>query len=126
MRKPLVAYITLIAMPLNSHADGGISALGAMMPIFIVLAVIGAATGIWTIYSLVLVFASTEKNTPRRRKVYTVYSFTLIAIIVLATLIGSTFLSAIALFIGVALALMLSIITSAVVARAARRSGESG
>ena len=124
MRNRSAIAFLLIASPGTALADGGISALGGMLPVFIVLAIIGAAAGIWLLYTLVMIFTSPAKNTPLKRKIYAAYSYTLIAIIGFAAVIGSTFVSAIATLIGIALAVMLAIITSAVVARSARRAGQ--
>lgn len=111
----------LAALPLPAFADGGISALGALLPAFVAMGLLGVATVGWLIFSLVVAFSSPAKLSERKLKVYRFSSGFLIGILIVLALFGVLMSSMPAVLVLLAQAGIVAWITSLVVTRARGR-----
>ena len=95
-QRTFLAVAAVIGWPDLAIADGGISALGAMLPVFFVLGTLGIGLAIWLFFSLgMLISAPVSMKTTN---IYQFYSVSLICVILVAAVIGSAFLSVLVLF----------------------------
>ena len=83
--------IALFAVPGVAVAHGGISAIGALLPFFIALWVLGAALSVWLIYSIMVAALAPESLTHRKQRIYRRVSFTIVWMLVIVGLLVGLF-----------------------------------
>jgi hypothetical protein len=122
-RRIFLAVAAVIGGPDLAIADGGISALGGMLPVFIVLGTIGIGLAIWLFFSLGMLI-----STPVSMKtinMYQFYSVGLICVILVAAVIGSAFLSVLVLFAAIFTCAVTGGISAAILSFSRKRASDT-
>ena len=110
-----------LALPATALAHGGISSLGALLPFFIAMWTLGLLMTIWFFYSIGMFMLSVTSITPRKQKIFKVFSYSIAGIYILLALISMLFFAWV-LFLGsVFMAVFLIFVTNLILARNERR-----
>lgn len=104
-----------------AFAHGGISAIGALLPFFIALWSLGLLMTIWLFYSIAMFMLSVTSITPRKQKIFKIYSWFVAGIFIFLAL-ASTLMVAWVIFLGALfMAGFVIFISNAILARNERR-----
>jgi hypothetical protein len=118
-----IGLVSLAAWSTHANADGGISALGGLLPIYIALWSIGFGIFVWFIFSLYVLFAAPK--TQKGVKAYRMSSVALVCVILFAAIIGSAFLSIIVLIGAFLITIIMGAITALVLWRTQKRGNDT-
>ena len=104
-------------------AHGGISALGGLLPVFIVIWSIGLGLFIWFIFSAYVLFSTSA--TQKVVKAYQIFSVFLVSVILLAAIFGSAFLSILVLLAAFLISIVVGGITAFILSYVKKRGADT-
>lgn len=110
--------VTLLTVAAPATADGGISAIGGMLPVFIVIWSIGAGLAVWFFLGVYVLLASPAGE--QALKSFRILATTLVVVTLVAALIGSAFLSILVFFAALVVAMIVGGISALVLSLSGR------
>lgn len=113
-------FLFLIGLwPQFVFGDGGISSLGTLLPVFIVLAILALALFIWLILSLNLFVTKSNKITKKKINFYKAYSYIVITMLLVVCFWGLSFMGGVAMLLFLVLVIV-GALTAANISRTQR------
>ena len=111
----------LAALPQPAFADGGISAIGALLPAFFAMGLLGVLSVAWIVFTLVVAFSAPTGDIDGKLKIYKFFSGFLVGVLVALALLGIFMNSMPAVLVLLAEAGLVAWISSVLTARAKSR-----
>jgi hypothetical protein len=120
--RPCGCIAALAAWPTPATADGGISSLGALLPLYLTLFSLAGIVAVWLLVSLVVFFTSPAKTTERRLNMYKNFSFVLSGLVLVLAFVGPSFFGGALIFGAFIISMIVGMGAIFVIVRAQKRA----
>lgn len=124
-RERKLQLIGLVAASAGSRAalaDGGISSLAGLRPVFLAFFVLAVGVLVWLVLSLLLLFLAPAQITNRKLNLYRAYTSVLIGVMLAAALVSTSFLTGFVLLGALVVSAIIGALTVVNLGRAKRRA----